>query len=395
MVSPLSFVASNSLYLEALYPVVEKMAEVKLVHLVLIIVVILCLSGYSNGLSLYQYFTNEDGESTSLGLVAEHPDFFLLNGKQFRIYGGSMDYIRVHPDHWRDRLRKMKAAGLNTVFSSVPWNFHQPSQRVIDFGNGGSEISPFLDIRKFMKIAREEDLFVILKVGPFVDNDLEFGGIPGWLYKPWIRGSTYLYMRFARDFQDRLVGLLRDLQFHSRVNGNGGPLIAIQIEHEYGNFGYPNYVRDVPYLQAIADIWSTNNSWDTFMFTSDIISINQDHGSVDDIFMAASSVREDPLKEVESLKKLQPGKPVFISEFETGSPDFWFGEHNEYPYEEFKNNLAHLAQNARNVSINFHMFHGGSNFWFANGGVMEDDSPFFSPSVSSFGEICTHEISPR
>ena len=40
---------------------------------------------------------------------------FKKNGETFRILSGSIHYFRVPPKYWRDRLMKLKAAGLNTV----------------------------------------------------------------------------------------------------------------------------------------------------------------------------------------------------------------------------------------------------------------------------------------
>lgn len=72
--------------------------------------------------TLYEHYT---GGGITQGLSTDQP-YFTLNRKNFTLYGGSMHYFRVHPDYWKDRLGKMRAAGLNTVTTYVPWNLHEP-----------------------------------------------------------------------------------------------------------------------------------------------------------------------------------------------------------------------------------------------------------------------------
>ena len=58
------------------------------------------------------------------GLHPEGSDFY-LNGRPFRILSGSFHYFRTQPAQWGDRLERMKAAGLNTLTTYVPWNLHE------------------------------------------------------------------------------------------------------------------------------------------------------------------------------------------------------------------------------------------------------------------------------
>ena len=88
-----------------------------------------------------------------------------MNGKLIRIISGAIHYFRVHPSQWRDRLKKLRALGANTVETYVPWNLHEPYQDYFDFGNGNNDMSPFLNIRKFIQMAQEEDLLVLFRPG--------------------------------------------------------------------------------------------------------------------------------------------------------------------------------------------------------------------------------------
>lgn len=88
-----------------------------------------------------------------------------MNGKLIRIVSGAIHYFRTHPSQWRDRLKKLRALGANTVETYVPWNLHEPNQDYFDFGNGNNDMSEFLNVRRFVQMAQEEDLLVLFRPG--------------------------------------------------------------------------------------------------------------------------------------------------------------------------------------------------------------------------------------
>jgi beta-galactosidase GanA len=134
--------------------------------------------------TLYEYYT---AGGISEGLTANQP-FFTLNTKNITLYSGALHYFRVPPQYWRDRLRKMRSAGLNAVETYIPWNLHEPEAGTFDWGGGSTEYSEFLDVEKFLKIAQEEDLVTIVRPGPYICAEWEFGGLPSWL----LRSNTKL-----------------------------------------------------------------------------------------------------------------------------------------------------------------------------------------------------------
>ena len=171
-----------------------------------------------------------------------------LNRKPIRISSGSIHYFRVHPAYWRDRLRRLRAAGLNAVDTYVPWNLHEPEIGLYDFGNLTRDFSPFLDIRKFLQIAQEEDLLVILRPGPYICAEFEFGGLPRFVslpyslfermnsqmtcYHSWllrdpdmkVRSNYPGYQARVEAYFGKLLPLVSDLQWKS-----GGSIIAVQV----------------------------------------------------------------------------------------------------------------------------------------------------------------------
>lgn len=100
---------------------------------------------------------------------------------------GALHYFRVHPDLWQDHLRKLRASGSNAVETYIAWNWHEPEKDTFDFGEGGNEWSSFADIRRFIRIAQEEDLLVILRPGPYVCTEWDFGGFPRYKQNNWLK----------------------------------------------------------------------------------------------------------------------------------------------------------------------------------------------------------------
>jgi len=96
---------------------------------------------------------------------------FTLDGKPFRIISGEMHYPRIPRAYWRDRFRMAKAMGLNAVTTYVFWNVHEPHPGVYDFSGNN-------DVAEFVREAQQEGLYVILRPGPYVCAEWEFGGYP-------------------------------------------------------------------------------------------------------------------------------------------------------------------------------------------------------------------------
>lgn len=103
-------------------------------------------------------------------------DEFYLNDQPMKIISGSIHYFRVVPAYWRDRLEKLRLMGCNTVETYVPWNMHEPQEGKFDFSDN-------LDLRRFIQLAQEVGLYVILRPAPYICAEWEFGGLPYWLLK--------------------------------------------------------------------------------------------------------------------------------------------------------------------------------------------------------------------
>ncbi|MCX6143105.1 MAG: beta-galactosidase, partial [Ignavibacteriales bacterium] len=102
---------------------------------------------------------------------------FLLDGKPFQIIAGEMHFARIPRQYWRHRLQMARAMGLNAIATYVFWNFHEPLPGQFDFSTENH------DITSFIRMAKEEGLWVIVRPGPYACAEWEFGGYPWWLLK--------------------------------------------------------------------------------------------------------------------------------------------------------------------------------------------------------------------
>ncbi|HEV2482736.1 MAG TPA: beta-galactosidase, partial [Puia sp.] len=153
---------------------------------------------------------------------------FMLDGKPFQIISGEMHYPRVPRAAWRQRMRMAKAMGINTIGTYVFWNVHEPEKGVFDFSGNN-------DIAAFVRTAKEEGLWVLLRPSPYVCAEWEFGGYPYWLQNiPGlvVRSKEPQYLREYQRYIDRLEKELSPL-----LVTNGGNILMVQVENEYGAYG--------------------------------------------------------------------------------------------------------------------------------------------------------------
>lgn len=298
----------------------------------------------------------------SFGIEGNH---FVLDGKPFQIISGEMHYARIPREYWRDRLKKARAMGLNTVSTYVFWNAHEPKPGTYDFSGS-------LDVGAFIRMAQEEGLYVILRPGPYSCAEWDLGGFPAWLLTDpniVVRSTDEKFMRPAERWIHRLGQELAPLQL-----ARGGPILAVQVENEYGSFG-----SDTAYLKRIRDALKNAGFADSLLFTAD--GANElAHGTLPDVFAAINFGPGNAKAEFPKLQKFRPGTPISNSEYWDGWFDHW-GEHHHVTdarqqAEEIDWMLAHGA------SINLYMFHGGTSFGFMSGANWDHNQ--YQPDVTSY-----------
>ena len=294
---------------------------------------------------------------------------FLLDGKPFRIISGEMHYPRIPREYWRARLKMARAMGLNAVTTYVFWNEHEQTPEVYDFSGNN-------DVAEFIREAQQEGLWVILRPGPYVCAEWEFGGYPAWLLKDpsiVVRSSDPKFMQPATRWIKRLGQELAPLQA-----GNGGPILLVQVENEYGSFGNDHaYMQQI--RQAIVDAGFTKAQLYTADGARDV-----PNGSLPDLPVGINfgGGAGEAQRQFAILKKLRPDNPMFNSEFWDGWFDHWGDRHAHTNTEAQAANLAWML--AQGASVSIYMFHGGTSFGWMNGANSDDTKKNYQPDVTSY-----------
>lgn len=289
-------------------------------------------------------------------------DNFYLDGKPFQVISGSIHYFRVVPEYWRDRLLKLKAMGCNTVETYIAWNFHEPRK-------GQFRFSGMADVERFVRIAQDVGLYVILRPSPYICAEWEFGGFPAWLLKEdGVRLRCYdeAYLGHVMDYYDELIPRLVPLQVT-----HGGPVLMMQVENEYGSYG-----DDKQYLAAIRD-GLISRGVDVPLVTSD----GPEHdmlrcGQCEGVFQTGNFGS----RAVEQFCILKDYgiAPQMCMEFWCGWFDAWGFEHKTTDASAAAKEFADLI---RLGHVNIYMFHGGTSFGLWNGA---NDYGYLSPDVTSY-----------
>ncbi len=292
-------------------------------------------------------------------------EHFLLDGKPFQVISGEMHPARIPEEYWRHRIRMAKAMGCNTVSVYIFWNYHESSEGLYDFHTGNRNIS------EFITIAAEEGMWVIIRPGPYVCAEWEFGGLPPYLLRQpeiKVRCLDPVYMKAAERYMSRLADVLRPF-----LITNGGPVLMIQIENEYGSYG-----NDRGYLAALKEIW-IRNGIDVPFFTGDgPAPYMLEAGTLPGCAVGLDSGSSEA--DFELAKKMNPGVPVFSSETYPGWLTHW-GENWARPdTSELLREVKFLMDNRK--SFNFYVIHGGTNFGFTAGA--NSGSKGYEPDLTSY-----------
>lgn len=299
-----------------------------------------------------------------MGILTYKDNDFYMDGEKYTVRSGAMHYFRIPKEYWHDRLLKLKECGLNTVETYVPWNLHEPKEGQFDFSNN-------LNIEEYIALANELGLKVILRPGPYICAEWEFGGFPAWLLKyekMTLRCNDALYMSKVKRYLDALLCRVR-----KHLASNGGPIIMIQIENEYGSYG-----NDKDYLRAIAKIYKENEI-DCMCFTSDGSCDSMLSGGALEEYLTVVNFGSNPNANFDALKKFKPNQPLMCGEYWCGWFDHWFENHHTRTTEDLCADFENFFK--LNASFNYYMFHGGTNFGFMNGANCDEG---YAPTVTSY-----------
>lgn len=288
---------------------------------------------------------------------------FMLNGEPFVVKAAELHYPRIPKPYWDQRIKMCKALGMNTVCLYVFWNAHEPEPGVYDFEGQN-------DLAEFVRLCKENDMYVILRPGPYVCAEWEMGGLPWWLLK-----KKDIRLREMDPYFVERVGLFEE-QVAKQVAGltikNGGPIIMVQVENEYGSYGI-----DKEYVATIRDI-VRRNFGDVTLFQCDWSSNFTNNGLDDLIWTMNFGTGANIDQQFARLKELRPDSPLMCSEFWSGWFDKWGANHETRPAEDMIAGIDEML--SKGISFSLYMTHGGTNWGHWAGA----NSPGFAPDVTSY-----------
>ena len=171
-------------------------------------------------------------------------DCFTLNGEKIQLVSGAMHYFRIVPEYWKDRLQKLKELGCNCVETYLAWNLHEKQE-------GNFVCDGWLDFGKYLQEAQEQGLYAIVRPGPFICSECDFGGLPWWLLQYdgiELRTYNHIYLEKVEKYIDKVCEILRP-----HLITNGGNVVLVQIENEFGSYG-----DDQRYLKTLQSFYEKN-----------------------------------------------------------------------------------------------------------------------------------------
>ena len=289
---------------------------------------------------------------------------FLLNGKPFVVKAAEVHYPRIPRPYWEHRIKMCKALGMNTLCLYVFWNIHEQKEGVYDFSGQN-------DVAEFCRLAQKNGMYVIVRPGPYVCAEWEMGGLPWWLLKKKdirLRERDPYFLERVRLFEKEVGKQLASLTIE-----NGGPIIMVQVENEYGSYG-----EDKPYVSEIRDIVRQSGFDKVALFQCDWASNFTRNGLDDLIWTMNFGTGANIDNQFRRLKELRPESPLMCSEFWSGWFDKWGARHETRPADDMVAGIDEML--SKGISFSLYMTHGGTSFGHWAGA----NSPGFAPDVTSY-----------
>lgn len=296
----------------------------------------------------------------------------MIDGRRVCPVMGEVHYSRIPPDEWPAEVRKMKDGGVTIIATYIFWN-HVEEQEGIFRWDGQR------NLRRFIEICQQEQLPVVLRLGPFCHGEVRNGGIPDWVFTKGCK---------TRDENPVFLGLVERLyrQIFTQVQGlqwkDGGPVMAAQFDNEYrgrGEYlmalkqiatrigfdlpfytrtGWPELATPVPFGEMLplygdyADgFWersieeTAGNYYKAFNFKA---------------FRSSTAIATEQLGEQkERLNKGDEQYPYFTCELGGGMMAAYHRRPYIYPEDAYSMAIVKLGSGSN--LLGYYMYHGGTN----------------------------------
>ncbi|CAM8981567.1 unnamed protein product [Rhodiola kirilowii] len=289
-----------------------------------------------------------------------------IDGRRQLILSGSIHYPRSTPEMWPDLIKKAKEGGLNTIETYVFWNAHEPARREYEFSGN-------LDLIRFLQTIRSEGLYAILRIGPYVCAEWNYGGFPVWLHNmPGIELRTInnVFMNEMTNFTTLIVNMVKKENLFASQGGN---IVLAQIENEYGNV-----------MKSYGDAGKAYIDWCAKMADSHNIGVPW--------IMCQQPGPPEPMLETcngwycDQYTPKNAGTPKMWTENWTGWFKNWGAPDPKRTAEDLAFAVARFFQTGGTLQ-NYYMYHGGTNFGRTSGGPYITTSYDYDAPLDEYGNL--------
>ncbi|NPD91323.1 beta-galactosidase [Prevotella sp. PMUR] len=296
----------------------------------------------------------------------------IIGGKRVVPVMGEVHYSRIPAEEWKTEVRKMKDGGVTVIAAYVFWNHVEEMEGVYNW-------SGQRNLRRFLEICKEENMPVVLRLGPFCHGEVRNGGIPDWMFAKGckMREENKIFMHYCKQLYRQIFSQVQGLQWK-----DGGPVMAAQFDNEYrgrgsylmalkrialnAGFDLPFYTRTgwpelrtpVPYGEMIplygdyADgFWersikeTAGNYYKAFNFKA---------------FRSSTAIASEQLGvQKEKLNKGDEEYPYFTCELGGGMMTSYHRRVYLYPEDAYSMALVKLGSGSN--LLGYYMYHGGTN----------------------------------
>ena len=151
----------------------------------------------------------------------------IIDGKRVCPVMGEVHYSRIPVDEWQQEVRKMKEGGVTIIATYVFWNHIEEMEGVFRWDGQRN-------LRRFIEVCHQEQLPVVLRLGPFCHGEVRNGGIPDWVFTKGckIRQENPMFLAMVEKLYRQIFMQVQGLQWK-----DGGPVIACQFDNEYRGKG--------------------------------------------------------------------------------------------------------------------------------------------------------------
>lgn len=294
---------------------------------------------------------------------------FLLDGQPFQIRSGEMHPARIPVQYWQHRIQMAKAMGMNTIALYVMWNYLEEQPGVFDLSTDRR------DIAAFIRLCQAEGMWVLLRPGPYVCGEWDLGGLPAYLLSNnpialRVRtASDPHYMAAVTRYFNTLAPVIKPLMVT-----NGGPILMVQIENEYGHYG-----SDATYLAELRQLWINAGIAGPFYTQDGLGAVQGNHSNVPGGAIALSG---GDASTIASCRSSFPAVPAMIGELYPG----WLTHWGEGTFAGSGTDISGTLRGLMNgnLSFNIYVIHGGSNFGYWAGANANDDGGAYQSDITSY-----------